>query len=332
MTTLFIITSLSQNMIDIINVEKSKGEIIIITPNKDFYDSYQELFPEIIFVGIDANHDGSNDNAEFARQFMPGVIGDLRIPKSKLEVWKALSIDRLRFWYRGNAYKYKELLESIDWKLCYTSLDMGSVMPMHAMWIARNRTFMKNDTRIVAVKTEPIRTPEILDLAPLFTFDGYVVDTAEEAQFLRDIGTREDAVIMVTGRGIPARRDGQLRDVFRKSMDVESDDLVLGILLDKRDEWQVASFLNEISSSKAYKSFVIVPVDSRTKELMYDIVPESMAKYISPHAMLDACDEIVTFRWDDHYCYNLPAKLNIIDYRNVNRANELAPYKLVIEA
>ena len=74
----------------------------------------------------------------------------------------------------------------------------------------------------------------------------------------------------------------------------------------------------------------LFPVDQRSKELVPRVLAEyrSLFTVMPKRGMLAACDEIISFRWDDNYCIDLPFDVVIFDVHGANRTDVLAPERI----
>jgi len=91
---------------------------------------------------------------------MPGIL-DFPIPSTELPVWQVISLDRLNFFYRGNAQKEYDLVTSLNWDLAYVPLDIHHPLPWK---LARNH-------RVMGVQAGPLRTREMRDMLTVMNWD-----------------------------------------------------------------------------------------------------------------------------------------------------------------
>lgn len=321
MIDLFAITSMSDIMIDFVMRSRLKNKAIVFTTNTAVYD-YLTRFMPVYFIGFDDRE--LNKDASFYNDFMPGNLKGIKMPGSDLEAWKVLSIDRFKFWYAPKSSRVHDLLVNVAWDRVFVSLDMGTPLINVIMATAKEK-----GRPCIAIKTEPIRTTEMLDMAPLFWFEQVVVDNEDEEKFLRSAGLRKKTKIFHLNRRTDGLAESPLRDALRERIGATEDEKVVGVLFDKRDEWQISVFVSAYFTQKGassdFSQFFIVPVDRRSGELAKSSLPQFSHSAISTPEILQACDEIFAFRWDDIYCIGLPAPLKIIDYKGVNRARKIAP-------
>jgi hypothetical protein len=323
--TLFVITSLSDLMINRLLFEHSRGDIIVVTPRQDVADLLAQFGIDAFLLATDIHSDIEGRDRQFKELAMPGVFSDTAFDTSDLPVWQVLSIDRLKFWYTPESEIFLGFIDNLKWDKAYISLDIGSVLPISVMNLAKERGAYS-----YAVKTEPIKTIEILDMIPFLTFDEYLVDTKEDARFLENAGGE----VSVTEEKEQKHTEFLSKEKLRDVLGIQENVTLSGILFDKRDERQARTLLKIIDNQD--KQIVVVfifPVDERSAEL----APSSLQEYINTiyiqtdPKMMAACDELVCTRWDDNYCLNLPFDPIIFDVHGINKAELIAPSHIEVQ-
>ena len=231
---------------------------------------------------------------------------------SDLQVWEVLSLDRLKFWFDHTADTNASFIDGFDADKIYVTLDMDSPYP----WL-----FEYLGVYVIGVQTKPIRTPEFVLFSTLLDFTEYIVLSEEDEEFLKKINIQGKITNaeknLKDGRKIT---DNQERESLKSKMGLSGK--VCGVFFDKRDEWQTRKFLSELSNCQV----IVFPTDARSKELIDTVLYNfSFLVHTSPISIL-ACDEIVSFRWDDNYFpEDLPDTFRIVDYNGFNQAAFLAP-------
>jgi hypothetical protein len=299
---LFVVDVVSDLMLETIFYYQSRYDSIVVTPNYEFWVTYNNIINNMILCDYKRTDD--NVNSDFAKIAMPGVLEGYTIPGIDLPLWEVISIDRLRFWYRPSAVVLADLIEQMIWDEVLVSLDINNTSMLTCMTIAKER-----GARSTAIKTGQLRSREMMDLVKIMTFDEYIVSYEDDEEFLSSL---TDAKITVFAS----------RSVER--LKVMENPSSIAILFDKRDEWQCRKFLNEhIQNITSVKSFGIIPVDDRSKELVPTSLP-GMNKFVRPISFINQFDAAVSFRWSEAID-EIPIPLKIIDYKGLNRARDVTP-------
>ena len=71
----------------------------------------------------------------------------------------------------------------------------------------------------------------------------------------------------------------------------------------------------------------VFPTDGRSAELAPTIL-QDYSRYFTimkDRSMVAACDELVSFRWDDSYCFDSALPVTIFDPHGLNRSDVIAP-------
>jgi hypothetical protein len=325
--TLFLITSLSDLMMELLLFEHSRGDVIVVTPRQDIVKLLSEFGIDLFFLSTDKYLGVEERDKRFKNLAMPGVFKDVVFGGTELPAWQVLSIDRLKFWYVPENEMYLDFIDSSDWDRVYVSFDIGSALPIPVMNLAEKRGAYS-----YAVKTEPIKTIEIFDIIPLLTFNEYLVDEQEDIRFLENAGA-QGKIHKMGERDLP-KTEFPSKQILRETLGISENVTLSGILFDKRDERQHRKMLSMIREQERLNVMVFVfPVDTRSAELVSNVLHEyrDMITVQSDPKMMAACDELVGARWDDNYCLDLPFDPVIFDIHGINKAEFIAPKHIEIQ-
>ena len=323
MTTLIVATSLSDIFINEILLEQTRtsGDTLIITTNADVNRTLKDIGLPSQFISSNIDESWTERDTGFRDLCMPGVFGDTMFFGTKLAVHKVLSIDRLSFWYGGrNALQLCQWIDELSWDKAIVSYDLSSHLPFYVMQSANERS-----VECVAVQTTSIRTKETYDIASRLTFDTFVVRQEDEA-YLVSTGYKGSVVgksLFVKTEPIVESREN---DALRKGLGFSSDEHVVGVVFDKRDEWQCRTFLSRYVNMSNRPQLMFFTFDGRSN----DLLPKCLTPYyhfvkMYDRQLIDACNEVVAFRWDDYL--SSYENVTIIDYHGINKAKLLAPSK-----
>ena len=97
---------------------------------------------------------------------------------------------------------------------------------------------------------------------------------------------------------------------------------MFGVFCDKRDELQCRKWLVENAGKFPV---LVVPVDDRSNQLVEEVLHQFLP-YIRIHrdpAILDICENVVSFRYDEGYVKMFKDKIFILDYLSLNKTEEL---------
>lgn len=316
--TLFLITSISNLMLDILLKEK---DALIVSPRQEIISLASELGMDAFHLSTDKYLDVKTRDAKFKELAMPGVFEDCVFEDTTLPIWQVLAIDRLKFWYSPENEDYLNFIDSLNWTKAFVSLDIGGVLPISVMHLAQER-----EAYCVAVRTEPIKTVELVDIVPLLTFNEYIVSEKEDGRFLKSVDAQGKITIR-EGEG-PQLTDYPSKAKIRETLGIPEHINLSGIRFDKRDERQCRKALHIIRTGGDQNIRVwIFPVDERSTELAFGALYEyrDMIEIQLNSKLLAACDEIVSFRWDDNYCVDLPMNPIVFDIHGINKAEIIAP-------
>ena len=312
MKTLFVITEISDTFIELIIHERRRNQVTVVTTLPETAQKLQELDIDS-FLLRQKNMSVPEKDRLFAKHMMPGIMSEYgNFNDSDLQVWEVLSLDRLKFWFDHTADTNASFIDGFDADKIYVTLDMDSPYP----WL-----FEYLGVYVIGVQTKPIRTPEFVLFSTLLDFTEYIVLSEEDEEFLKKINIQGKITNaeknLKDGRKIT---DNQERESLKSKMGLSGK--VCGVFFDKRDEWQTRKFLSELSNCQV----IVFPTDARSKELIDTVLYNfSFLVHTSPISIL-ACDEIVSFRWDDNYFpEDLPDTFRIVDYNGFNQAAFLAP-------
>lgn len=307
---LFAITSINNNMLNLLLEERGKSDVVAVTTGPDIFELMKQydihchlLVPQAVDVSL--------RDESFAALAMPGIFGDQVFGGTDLEIWKVLSIDRLKFWYSYSSIKMDDFIGHLDWDKAYVSLDLNDVLP----WIVADV-----DKEIIAVQAGPLKTREMLDMVKYLNFNKYIVSSEADKEFLLKICP--DATIETRIDDGKKEVEFHEKSLLRKGLGISKNEQVVGLFFDRRDEWQCRKWLEE--NAGRIKIFV-VPTDNRSQELLYDVLHKYLP-YLTVYtnsSMLSACDNIVAFRFDENYVSDFKEQIMILDYGDVNRVREL---------
>jgi len=312
-------------MIQTLIEKHNRYEVLVVTP-------YQHIKTEIDKLAIPCvslrhqNIELIESETCFKQKMMPGSFMDGEtFSGTSLGLADVLSLDRLKFWFDHSADANRKFIELLDFDTTYVSLDLDNLYPftvggfvLFVDNMSREQTRVKN----VAVVTNSIRTPAFIRYAEYLDFDEYLISSEEDAEFLKKIvGTAKITVRKPENDGEKEAGYPE-KDELRKAMGIRESDYLTAVFFDKRDEWQCRRFLSELDS-KAW----VYPVDDRSRELAPSVLWQyaNMINIKTDIKSISACDQIISFRWDDRYFGNLPMELTIIDYLGINQASDLAP-------
>jgi len=255
----------------------------------------------------------------FAERMMPGFFyPDQSFLGTSLNIADVLSLDRLKWWFDYSASDNSGLIESLDWDRAYVSLDFDSPYPLIVSDISDGGI----TKTCVAVKTNSIRIREFVQYAKHLLFDEYLVDSEEDAAFLRKTIKTANITVRKLKRDGKKQVEYPKKEKLRTAMGIKENANLTAVFFDRRDEWQCRRFLSELDDSAW-----VFPVDQRSKEL----APSVLWQYArgitiqNDTKLLAACDSLISFRWDDRYYNDLPMELTIIDYLGINRSYDVAP-------
>jgi hypothetical protein len=278
-------------------------DALIVSPRKDVVDFFENLGRYVLFLEPYANKSVKEVDAAFKKLAMPGIFGEEVFLDTDLPLWRVLSLDRLKFWYTPYAMEYISFIEQLEWDLAYVSLDIGSVFPVSIACLAA-----EYDIPCIGVKTEPIRTQEMQDIARLLPLSAYIVDSKRDVMFLRRNGVIEE--ISIIEEDEPEYFQLGDKKTLRETMKLPLNGYFEGILIDKRDEYLARKYVKE----RPGQHFFVYPVEPRSAELakssFYPVLPQ--ITIITKIKVLGACDKIVAFRHDEQY--PKIKDLKIVDY------------------
>jgi hypothetical protein len=315
---LFIVTLMSDSMLFLLLKENAKNNVIVVTPYPDVKNNMDRLgIP--CFSLRNKNLSISEKDRLFAEEMMPGKMEVYNnLPETELPVWKVISLDRLKFWFDHTADKNMGFIDGIDADKIYVSMDINSPYPWYAS------AYKYSGVETVAVQCSPIKTPEFMLLAGILNFDTYVVASPEEELFLKKLGVKGKVAVTNLSKTKEGLRetDAQLREKIKEKAVLNGE--VIGVIFDKRDEWQARKFLSETDSQDV--TVLLFPSDKRSAELSFSVLAGHKYYIQFDKAMYDACDKIVAFRWDDNYFGELPPDtFVIIDPLDMNFSGILSP-------
>jgi len=313
MKSLFVITTMSQLMLDILLHEHNENDVTVVTP-------YDNVANDMFNLGISCfpikqkTMSISEQDRMFADEMLPGVMESYgNFLGTELPVWKVLSLDRLKFWFDYGAKSNLDFIRSFEYDYLYVSLDLDSPYPWN---------ICPEDAHYIAVKTNPIRTAEFVLYSPRFEFDEIWVDSREDEEFLKKIRMKTAVRVREKEKTrIITRRQAESQERGKAELGFTNNLPVIGVMFDKRDEWQTRLFL----SMNTDKNILLFPVDTRSGELAKDVLHEYKFFIQNDENVAYMCDEVIAFRWDDRYSPRKLSTFKIIDYGRMNMASLLAP-------
>jgi hypothetical protein len=307
---LFAITSINGMMFELLLEEHSRNDVVVVTTRSEIFELVKQhgihchlLLPQSVDVSL--------RDESFAALAMPGIFENQVFEDTDLEIWKVLSLDRLKFWYSYLSIKIDDFIQHLDWDKAYVSLDLNDALP----WIAADE-----DREVIAAQTAPLKTRETLDMARYLNFSKYIVSSEADKEFLLKICP--DAIIETRIDGGKKEVEFHEKSLLKKGLGIPENEPVFGLFFDRRDEWQCRKWLDE--NAGRTKIFV-VPTDNRSHELLYNVLHRYLP-YITIYtnaSVLVACDSIVAFRFDEGYVSEFKERIMILDYGNINKVKEL---------
>lgn len=313
MKILVIATQLSQEFAGILLSEHNRHQITVVTPYKETLSTLSDLGITGYLIK-QRNMDISVKDRMFAETMLPGKMDAYgNVGEYDLPFWKVISLDRLKFWFDHTAELNSSFIQDFDADKIYVSLDVTSPYP----WIMHDY-----DIPVTAVQIGPIRTVDFYLTSALMEFDEYIVMSDEDNNFLEKLHPKA----IIKNLGLPARisiknTSNDDRKALKEQMGLSGK--VIGMIFDKRDEWQARKFLSGLTEMHFP---LIFPADPRSKELINSVLYKY--KFLvqgSTYAML-ACDRVVSFRWDETYFNEfIPETYEIMDYSGMNFAKKIAP-------
>jgi len=318
MNVLFYISSMSDLMINtVLKHDMRNDSVLVVTMRRDVYSFMYQLGIDCIILSQTKPISTRDRDRMFREMAMPGEFGQSVFLGTDLPMWQVLGIDRFRLWYTPHNLDYVRFIDNLTWDKAYVSLDIGDALPMAISLLAYDRGIS-----CVAVQTEPIRTLEVYDLAHSFSFTEYYVNTQSDKDFLVSAGLGA----LSFGYEI-ARSAYPNKDTVRNAMNIDKATTITGVFLDKRDERQCRVFLDMITTLGSPDIIWVFPTDSRGAELAPKLLHQ-YSQYLTvmeDRKMIAACDELVSFRWDDSYCLDVPIPVIIFDPHGINRSDLIAP-------
>jgi hypothetical protein len=189
---LFIITKMSDLLMGEILTSKNKGELAnVLTTEVDSHNKLLDMGVKSFLCPHDKLTQKEHDR-KFAKDFMPGILGNSKFYKTDLNLSEVLSIDRLRFWYYYGE-RLKGFIDGFSPDAIVASLDI------YAPYLVP-REF---EGEVVLVKTHEIIDPIMRDIIPFISPSKIIVSTDREAEFLRSISGER---IEIVSSGIQRQR------------------------------------------------------------------------------------------------------------------------------
>lgn len=288
----FSISKLSELIIEEIIHQSRRNWVDVYTNNYNLIESIESLGVECIYVPYNEEKSKEVRDKKFFDLFMPGDLDGLSL--NGFPVWKALSLDRLKFWYSDYYSKY----DFPHYDVCYYSLDIMSSFP----WV------IDADKRI-GIKVNSLRTREMVDFLRSGYFDEVIVSFDDELK-LADV---------TKSKGIKRQTKQILNNQsFRDSHAYGKE--VVGIIFDKQNDWQYRLFLDKLTTKPHLFDryyFMAFASDERSAELFYTIGGKLE---LQPLVLLKNCNKIVDFAFHESIYNNCLGEYVIADYGNINNA------------
>lgn len=322
MTKLFVCNTLSELFVQELLKEHLTGlsDILVVTQSHEVASSLVSMgITRPILLPIN----GKSDNRAFHEQYMPGVLNELFI--DSFPIWKSLAIDRWRFWHNANCTQIIDNCSLIKYDELIISLDMHDI----GVWdVARSVSGIP----VTAIKTHHLRTPEFLDFLLNVPVDNFVVSYSDEAEFIKTICPEKSVAI---ARGARSKREEvafRKKQELRTGFELLNANSVIGVVYDKRDDWQFVRTFHSMIEQDVYRGFVfiVLPYDKRSAELYYSCVPQWIKETVrmipvDSAGLLNMCDRIIVNRFDEEFLNNLPENIpvTIVDPFNLNLSQQL---------
>ena len=156
MTSLFLFTVPAPLLISLAIDEghSSGGDILCVSFDDNTYGVLKQAQLSPMPLRATDHSNWKQRDIAFKEVAMPGSL-DFNIPGTELPVWQVISLDRLNFFYRGNALKEWQLLISLKWDKAFVPLDLH-----HPLTWKIGRKFSPT----IGVQAGPVRTREMLDV------------------------------------------------------------------------------------------------------------------------------------------------------------------------
>ena len=312
--TLFCVTSLYDLMLELLLEERSRGDVFVVTTHPRTKEVVEEYGIHCYLFQPSGVSVSERDKA-FAELAMPGILGDATFHGTDLATWEVLSLDRFKFWYSYETPKLCQFLGTLEWTKTYISLTFAETLP----WIIVDEA-TRRDVDCVAVLAESIRTKEFLDMAKFQSFDEYIVPSIGDKEFLETIYPEAKITVREQDKVVPL---GSVeRELVRKGLGMSEDEVIYGLFFDKRDEWQCRKWLSE---NVGKINILIVPADERSWQLLPDVLHQYLphVKIYRDFKLLNICESVISFRYDESYIELFKDKILILDYLNLNKTREL---------
>ena len=312
---LFCITSYNNIMYELVIEKSNLDTVVILTDRADVFAWGETTSAHAIYnMQIPSLMDKVDEDELFANVALPGLFSGMTFDGTELPLDAVLSLDRLKFWFDANADRKVEYIDAFSPSEVYISSDLGSSLPWSAYLMAKAK-----DVPVTLVQTEDIRTLAFVDFIKLIDLESIIV-TPDNVEFVRGICK---ANVIIKGQQKDGAREAEsLRKAeLRKGFGIRSDEKVVGILFDKRDEWQCRRWLSE--NLGAHATVFVYPIDARSSALVGDVLRGYLpAITITNDAnVLHVCNDIVSFR----YYHRRFTEFNVIysDYGGINKVEGL---------
>lgn len=281
-----------------------------------------KIFEETGFRSITIPLQRKADQEEiFHETFMPGVLD--RYEWGDLPIWKAVSIDRLRFWSHGDETdNFMSMVELMDITGLTTTFDVHSCIPWEALAWAESI-----GVPTTLVKTRGIRNKECFMAAQMIPPSRLIVSFNDEAELYQRVLPDTEIVVVVGDRPKRPRVLKEKKDALRSGLGIPDDAFVTAIVYDKRDEWAFMHLAKLVAHTNKLAESIIFPYDSRSEELFDKSLPRDLVYGMlcdSPK-FFAACDEIITFRYLEEVMGATPdIPVAIYDFFDRQLSSELA--------
>lgn len=310
---------------ELLRAQMSGKPMLVCTTRTDVLAVISGLGIACFLLKQDKSMSVRQRDAAFFDMAMPGELGNRLFDGTGLPVWEVLSIDRFKFWFYPDNIEFINFIDTLSWGKAFVSLDLGDSLPVAIGYLARKR-----GADCIAVQTEPVRTLEMVDMAATLPFSGYRVYTDRDKEFLAALGIVENVSSSHIER---AEKDYADKKELRENLRVPEPIVIFALLFDKRDERQCRTFLKMHKERGRRIIFWVHPIDARSSELVNKLLHEyrDMFLLMRDRAMLAACDKIISFRWDEHYCLDMPIPVTVFDPHGIRKSTMLTPEDTVVQ-
>lgn len=264
------------------------GNIVIVTSKKEVQKAIADNVGLPSFL---VDIPPSSDNRLFFDRHMPGSLEDLRV--ENYELWKGLSIDRLRFW-QVNSDLLAKFISNINFDTVVVDFDLMSLLS--PVWDSLDKPF-------ILVKNRTLRTPEhyLFMVKNKSKIELVVTDKEMDGEYLESIGVKTAVLEAEKPFEPPTEK------VYGEKV----------IYYDKRYIWQFNEYVER------YGWFQPVSYDNRSIELFTKC--HGFKSGILPVKTVKTPEQLIMFTYDEEVIDAMkPKEVLIYDPYQVNMAKETA--------